>query len=78
MIMNLTSNVVQICRVDDKNASYYVEVNKKLGHKIVVADNYYTIVLSTELFWRSPEAKFVSVPDGTYVFNQNNVYLLEE
>jgi hypothetical protein len=78
MIMNLRTNFIQICHVEDKDASYLVDLNKKLNHKVVIVNNNYMIAFCTEMVWRSPDAEFSKIPSGTYVFKNGDLYFSED
>lgn len=67
--MNLT--LIEICRTDDKYASYYLNANKAQGFDVFKHRGQYVTFFMTERTWKSPTAEFKSVRSGTYVLKNN-------
>jgi hypothetical protein len=67
---------VEICRVDDKDSVYYLDMNMSAGHDIKrgklhpnnPTEYYYIDILNEGNAWKSPTANYESIPDGTYTF----------
>lgn len=67
--------IVEICKVDDKNAEVFVAANSPLEIKKgrLYPNNpqvhYYVELFKEGYAWRAADAEFKRVPSGTYAFN---------
>lgn len=60
--------LVEICDVDDARADQLADVNRDLGYRIYRYRGALLTILITEKTWRSPDAEFIVVADGLYVW----------
>lgn len=70
-------NIVELCKVTDKNASYYVQNATAEGRKVYTLNGSYVVTVADNLYWRAEDAQYRSVPDGLYVFRNNEVYYVQ-
>ena len=62
--------ILEICKVSDKQVSYFLEVNKSLGWDIIKFNNTYYTYLKTDYVYKSATANFATIQDGLYVFKE--------
>lgn len=70
-------NIVELCRLDDKKASYFVDMAKSQGFNVRKFRSHWVVLLYTQSCYRAEGTEFRSVPDGTYVFQNKKVYLVQ-
>lgn len=66
--------VFEICRVTDKQATFFVNVNKAQGFDIIEFNNKYYSYICNPGAWRSKTAEFRTGFDGQWIFEDGNVY----
>lgn len=66
--MNFTFVPVELCRVDDKQAHYFVSCAQRNNMHVVEVNNKYFILIVNEYSYRSPSAVFKNISNGIYVF----------
>lgn len=67
--------IVDVCSKLHPKAQYLVDANQNLGYTVYEMKDRYIVILETQLYWRSTEIQ--TLPSGTYVFKDNEVYLLQ-
>ena len=61
---------VYICRIDDREVNFYVEINHKYGHTIYEKDGeLFVEILNNGGVWHAPDAEFKPIASGTYIFD---------
>jgi len=60
--------LIEICKTDDKRASYYLAQNKAQGLHIMQARNTYWSFVYTDTVYKKSNTEFKKISDGVYIF----------
>lgn len=69
---------ISIGTTKDKNISSVIEINIDSGFTVYTdGKEYFIDVLNDGGVYRAPDANFLPIPDGEYLFVKGNMYLVE-